>query len=174
MLRDRKGQGTIEYTLMLSLLGIVLYSAVGTQNITHTVSMIWGALVSTFPGGNSASGNPGGAGSGSGSNSGGTGTSVGSGVSGGGGGVAGGASNGYQESASFATEEKPNEISTDSESQEHATKLWPTRAVMLLILLSLIVVVGLCLRRLRSMSNSEVSFQGLRTDQIVGKIQSKN
>ncbi len=86
------------------------------------------------------------------------------------------ASNVYQAvvSAIFGTEEKPNEISTDSESQEHATKLSLTLAVMLLTLLSLAVVVWLCLRSLRSVRNTEVSFQGLRTDQIVGKIRSKN
>ena len=61
----------------------------------------------------------------------------------------------------------------DSGSEELGTMLWLTLGVILLVLLSLALAVRFCLRSLKPAENSEVSFRGLRADQIAGKIRGK-
>lgn len=193
-LNNDKGQGTVEYTLLIGLVAVVVWAVIANTGIVQTVKGIWGDVDDNMPGGTSpsnvarsSSGGSGvnsGAGAGAGANSGRNSTSVSR--------NDGGAD--LQRSAAphqLAKEDALGEESTGAEDngklQEPASARrrrlgggsnfsefdWNNLSMGLG--LALFVLIGSVIplivwMRIKSIEKSEVSYQGLQVDQIVAKI----
>lgn len=184
---DDKGQGIVEYTLLIGLVAIIVWAVIANTGIAQTVKGIWGDVDGQMPDGTSPRASSSGGGSsasgGSGGGSGGSGTSgrrndgnangqhssvtnqpaqregVGAQNSGENGGA-------LQEPA-FSVERTLNGVSNISESQWNNLSMGLGLALFVLIASVIPMIVWL---RIKSVEKSEISFQGLQADQIVAKI----
>ena len=186
---DDKGQGIVEYTLLIGLVAIVVWAVIANTGIGQTVRGIWGDVDGQIPDGTSPRASSSGGGSGA-STSGGTGGgSGGSGTSGrrndgnanaqhssvtnqpaqreGVGDQNSGENGGALQEPAFSMERTLNGVSNISESQWNNLSMGLGVALFVLIASVIPLIVWM---RIKSIEKSEISFQGLQADQIVAKI----
>ena len=185
-----KGQGIVEYTLMIGLAAVVIWLVIANTTIVQTVKGIWGGVDNQMPGGGqSLAGKSTGAGGGSGASAG----------AGGGSGSgspsrnqnAGNADPRYSSATSQTAQEGTVEknssenggaaeepaltggkrvlggISHMSESQWHNISMG--LGVVLFVIIASVIPLMVWMR-IKCVAKSEISFQGLQADQIVAKI----
>ncbi len=192
-LLNDKGQGTLEYTLLIGLVVVVVWAVIRNTGIVQSVSGIWGDVDQTIPSG--TSNNPGsssggsvtrnGAGGGAGANSGRNSTSVSRNVGNSdpqhpvathqlteeerlGEQKSGGEDNSQlPEPALSRSNGAPSGVSNILESQWNNLYMGLGLALFVLIASVIPLIVWM---RIKSIEKGEISFQGLQAEQIVAKI----
>ena len=185
-----KGQGTVEYTLLIGMAAVIIWAVISNTAIVQTVKGIWGGVDDQMPGGGqSLSGKSTGSGGGSGASAG----------AGGGSGSgsasrnqnAGNADSQYSSATSQTAQEGAVEknggeksgtaeeraltaskrvlggISDMSESQWYNVSMGLGVVLFAIIAAVIPLIVWM---RIKGVAKSEISFQGLQADQIVAKI----